>query len=252
MKAYEATMTMAGVLKLNGLMKSVDELVNDAERQKHSYITFLNKLLHAEISDRKQRRLKRNMTAAHFPVDKKFDSFDFGKVQGIGKSEAVGLLDYRWLDKKENLLFFGPPGLGKTHLSIALGINAINKGYTVCFERVTNLMKLLKTAPIQRTSEFRIRRILKSDLLIIDEIGYTPIDRKEANQFFNLIAELYEKSSIIITSNKSFEDWAEMLGDKIMTTALLDRLLHHSKVFNLKGESYRLKKKINKSKKEVK
>ena len=111
-------------------------------------------------------------------------------------------------------------------------------------------MRLLKTAAIQRTSDFRIRKILKSNLLIIDEIGYTPIERKEANLFFNLVSELYEKSSVVITSNKSFADWAEMLGDEIMTTAMLDRLLHHAQVFNLDGDSYRLKDKPRKKKEE--
>ena len=116
----------------------------------------------------------------------------------------------------------------------------MEKGYKVCFERITNLIKLLKTAEIQKTSEYRIRRVMKSDLIIIDEIGYTPIEKREANLFFNLISESYEKVSLIVTSNKSFESWAEMMGDSIMTTALLDRLLHHARVFNLDGESYRI------------
>jgi DNA replication protein DnaC len=240
MKAYERTLALLSLLKLKGIIHKLDELIQDSERQKHSYITFLNSLLNAEVEDRKARRLKRNLSAAHFPVEKRFDVFEFGNITGIGKSEVVSLLDCRWIDKNENLLFFGPPGIGKTHLSIALGLNAIEKGYTVCFERVTNLMRLLKTSQVQRTSEFRIKKIFKSDALIIDEIGYTPIERKEANLFFNLVSEIYERGSIIITSNKNFKNWAEMLGDEVMTTALLDRLLHHAKVFNLDGQSYRL------------
>ena len=131
---------------------------------------------------------------------------------------------------------------GKTHLSIAIGLKAIQAGYTVCFERVASLIKLLKMADIQRKAGFRVNRILKADLIIIDEIGYTPIERKEANLFFNLISELYEKASVIITSNKRFDEWAEMMGDEVMTVAMLDRLLHHSKVFNLSGESFRIQK----------
>ena len=121
-------------------------------------------------------------------------------------------------------------------------MKAIEGGYTVCFEKIVNLIKLLKTQEIQRAAGFRINRILRSDALIIDEIGYTPIDRREANLFFNLISELYEKKSIILTSNKSFDMWAEMMGDGVMTTALLDRLLHHARVYNLDGESYRIRK----------
>lgn len=240
MKTYEHTLVLLNGLKLKGIMKRIDEEINDAESQKTSYLTFLNSLLQAEIADRTERRLKRNMTAAHFPVEKTLEGFEFGRVKGITKSEVSQLLDFHWLDNHHNLLWFGPPGIGKTHLSIALGMKAIQAGYTVCFERIVSLIKLLKTVEIQRTSGFRINRILKSELVIIDEIGYTPIERKEANLFFNLISALYEKSSIIITSNKSFDSWAEMMGDEVLTTALLDRLLHHARVYTLDGESYRL------------
>jgi len=223
MKAYEQTLSLLDGLQLRGIRKRIDEEINEAETQKASYLGFLNALLRVEIADRTERRLRRNMAAAHFPIVKSLEGFEFGRVKGVTKSEVSQLLDFRWVDNHENLLWFGPPGIGKSHLSIALGIKAVEAGYTVCFERIVNLIKLLKTAEIQRTAGFRISRILKSNLVIIDEIGYTPIERKEANLFFNLISELYEKSSIILTSNKSFDSWAEMMGDEVMTTALLDR-----------------------------
>jgi len=243
MKAYKDILELLQLLRLKGISLSLDELIGEAEAQKYSYLSLLRALLQAEIAYRAERRFLRNMSAAHFPVPKDIESFEFGRVKGITKSAVAQLLDFRWLDNHENLLFFGPPGLGKTHLSIGLGMKAVERGYTVCFEKIVNLIKLLKTQEIQRSSGFRINKILRSDLLIIDEIGYTPIDRKEANLFFNLVSELYEKKSIILTSNKAFESWAEMMGDSVMTTALLDRLLHHARVFTLDGESYRIRKK---------
>jgi DNA replication protein DnaC len=242
MKAQQQTLALLKTLNLQGVLRGLDEMINDAESRKISYLGFLNGILTAEVEHRVKRRVERNMAGAHFPVAKGLDGFEFGRVKGIGKSEAANLLDCRWIDSKENLLFFGPPGIGKSHLAIAFGRAAVDKGYKVGFERVTNLIKLLKTAEVQKTAEYRIRRLMKSDLVIIDEIGYTPIEKREANLFFNMISELYERASIIITSNKSFEAWAEMMGDAVMTTALLDRLLHHAKVFTLDGESYRIKK----------
>jgi len=241
MKAYQQILSFLDTLKLRGVAHCLDEIIHDAEMDKTSYLTFLNTLLSAEIEHRIQRRVERNMIGAHLPVVKRMDQFDFGRVKGIGKSQVANLLDCRWIDNKENLLFFGPPGIGKTHLAIAFAVEVVERGYKVCFEKITNLIKLLKTAEIQKASEYRIRRIMKSNLVIIDEIGYTPIEKREANLFFNLISEMHERVSLIITSNKSFDSWAEMMGDSVMTTALLDRLLHHARIFNLEGESYRIR-----------
>ena len=245
MKAYEHTINLLSSLQLKGVLKELDEILNDAETSKLSYIQFLNTVVQAEMASRSRRRYERSLSGAHFPTLKKLDTFQFGLVKGIGKSEVVNLRDCRWLDNHENILFFGPPGIGKTHLAIGLGVNAVEAGYTVCFERMTNLIRLLKTMEIQRTAGYRVKRLMKADLVIIDEIGYTPIEKREANLFFNLVTELYEQTSLVITSNKSFDNWAEMMGDNVMTTALLDRLLHHSRIYNLDGESYRIKDKLS-------
>jgi DNA replication protein DnaC len=241
MKNYQITVNLLENLRLRGILPNLDSEIADAEQQKISYLSFLNNILNLEIKHRTEMKLKRNLSGAHFPIIKTIESYDFNCVKGITRTDIANLMDFNWIDMHENLLFFGPPGLGKSHLTIAIAYKAIESGYSVCFEKITSLIKLLKTSEIQRTAAYRINRILKSQILAIDEVGYTPIERKEANLFFNLISELYEKSSIIITSNKSFDEWAEMMGDEIMTTAMLDRLLHHSRIFNLTGDSYRIK-----------
>jgi DNA replication protein DnaC len=248
MKKYEQLVAQLTTLGLKGMINRLDDALGEAEKAEESYISFLERLLYSELNYRVDRRYQRNMAGAHFPVRKDTESFEFEKVNGITKKEVSTLLDFQWMDNRHNVLLFGPPGLGKTHLAVGIGIKAVEKGYIVCFERMSTLIKLLKTADIQRSSVFRLNRIMKSNLIIIDEIGYTPIEKKEANLFFNLISEMYEKTSVLITSNKGFQDWAEMMGDPIMTTALLDRLLHHSNIFNLNGKSYR----IQNLKKEVK
>lgn len=236
----EKVIAQLTTLGLKGVVKQLNEALSEAEKSNESYISFMQRLLASELNYRVDKRFQRNMAGAHFPVRKDLEAFDYAKVKGITKKEVAELLDFRWLDNHHNLLLFGAPGLGKTHLAIGIGVKAVEKGYIVCFERMTTLIRLLKTADIHRSSAFRLNRMMKSDLLIIDEIGYTPIEKKEANLFFNLISELYEKTSVVITSNKGFQDWAEMMGDPIMTTALLDRLLHHSSIYNMDGESYRI------------
>lgn len=240
MSTYSNTQVLLETLKLKGAAKRLESLLETAENESMTFTDFLRTTLETELADRAERRLKRNLAAAHLPVEKRIEDFEFSRVQGITRSQAMNLLDFRWIDLHQNLIFLGPPGLGKTHLAAALSLKALYSGYTVCFERMSNLVKMLKTAEIQRASAFRINRILRSHVLVIDEIGYTPIDRKEANLFFNLISELYERASLIITSNKDFDSWAEMMGDDILTTAMLDRLLHHAHIYSMDGDSYRL------------
>lgn len=140
-----------------------------------------------------------------------------------------------------SLVFAGPPGLGKTMVACGLGLQAVNSGYTVCFEKMTSLIKILDTAETERAAGFRLKNIKKAQLVIIDEIGYTPISRGQANRFFTFISDTYETSSIIFTTNKEIVDWADMMGDPVLTTAMLDRILYHAKCYSFRGESYRLK-----------
>lgn len=242
MSEFQQMKVLLESLKLAGAARKLDTLLEGAESEQLSFSVFLRRTLEAEIIDRSERRLKRNLAAAHLPVEKRLEDFQFSRISGISETQAKSLLDFRWIDLHENLFFLGPPGVGKTHLGIAISLKALHAGYTVCFERMSNLVRLLKTAELHRSSSFRINRILKTHVLVIDEIGYTPIDRKEANLFFNLVSELYERACIIVTSNKGFHEWAEMMGDEVMTTAMLDRLLHHAHIYPMDGDSYRVTK----------
>ncbi len=227
-------------LRLRGAAAGLDRILERAQADSSTYRDFLECVLDAELSDRSERRLKRNLSGAHFPVRKRIEDFSFSLVKGITKRDALELAECGWVDRHENVLLLGPPGLGKTHLAIALGHIAVEKGYKVCYERMTGLIRVLTRAELSRAFQFRLSRLTKSDLVIIDEIGYTPISRTEANLFFTFVSELYERASVIVTSNKSFDSWAELLGDEVMTTALLDRLMHHARIFSLTGQSYRI------------
>lgn len=219
------------------------DLIHTAEENKLTYRGFLDLLIEQELNVRNEKHRKRNLSGAHFPPNPRpLDEFDTREIDGgITTTQIFELKDLNWIDAHVNILFLGPPGIGKTMLAIGLGLEAIQSGYTVCFERMTSLMEIMDTAAHSRAANFRLRRIRKADVVIIDEIGFTPIRKEQANNFFNLVSELYEKTSVIFTTNKEIGQWAEVMGDPILTTALLDRILHHSKCFSLRGESYRIK-----------
>ncbi len=227
-------------LNLNYLRINADKIIEEADLKDYSYQDILIRILENEIELRDKKAQERRLKNAGFPVIKKIEDFDLDFQKSITKKQVNRLLEMEWIDRMYNLIFLGPPGVGKTHLSISLGYKAVELGYKVSFVTMDNLMHVLKTQEISRKSKGKMNRILSSSLVIIDELGYLPITREEANLFFQLVSALHEQASIIITSNKGLEDWTELLGDPALTTAVLDRITYRCELFSMSGKSYRL------------
>jgi len=223
-------------LKLNQAAEVLDSVLHQAEADKSSYLGFLDHLLEEEVAAKEKRRVHTAMKTAGLPTAKTIEEYDFAFHPNLSKKEVMALFDLDFIPKHENVIFLGPPGVGKTHLAISLGIKACYHGFKVYFTTMDILMRKLKEA------QSRNKAYLNSSLVVVDEVGYLPIDSKEAHLFFQFVSYRYERSSTIITSNKSFGDWQELFGEQVIATAILDRLLHHCRVINIKGHSYRLKK----------
>jgi len=228
---------------LKHMSANLSALIDAAETEEQSYREFLLGALETEVRGRNERRRHRNYVGAHFPpAVRPIEEFDPAELEsGITAGQIKQLKDLSWLDAYGNIIFAGPPGLGKTMIALGLGLHAIDEGYTVCFEKMSDFFDILAKAGYERAAGFRLKNIKKAQLVILDEIGYKTITREQANAFFCFVSDAYEKSSIIFTTNKEIPEWAEMMGDPVLTSAMLDRILHHARCFSLKGDSYRLK-----------
>lgn len=240
MEKLELIKDYAKTLKLSHLNANASKIIESADVKELSYQDLLLDILKSEISLKDKKSQERLLKNAGFPMIKHIEDFDFNFQKSITTKQINRLIELEWIDRMFNLIFLGSPGVGKTHLAIAMGLKAVEAGYKVSFVSMDNLMHILKTQDISRKSKGKVNSILSSSLVIIDELGYLPITKDEANMFFQLISALHEQASIIITSNKGFEDWTELLGDDALTTAVLDRLVHKCELFNMTGKSYRL------------
>ncbi|MDR0321516.1 MAG: IS21-like element helper ATPase IstB [Treponema sp.] len=200
----------------------------------------LTAFLDYQHEHKKSRLIAAKIKNARFPRIKTFKDYDFSQQDGITASQMARLCDFVWLEQAFNVVFLGAPGVGKTHLACALGYDAINAGYSVCFITLEELVRLLKTTEISKSSQTRLTQLRRANLVIIDEMGFMPVSKTEAHLLFSFVSTCYENKSLVITSNKGFDDWADFLGDQIIATAILDRLIYKCEIFNLTGEGYRI------------
>jgi DNA replication protein DnaC len=230
-------------LKLEVLAGQLETVCEQAARQELDYQSFLAQALHLEWQGRYQRGIEARLRQARLPWLKTLEQFDFDFQPSLDRRLVRELAGLSFVERSHNVVILGPPGVGKTHLAVALGFKAVEAGYSVLFLTLENLMTRLSKANSENRLEQTLKQLTYPKLLLIDEVGYLPLSRLEASLFFRLIVRRYERASLIITSNKSFLDWGEIFNDHVLATAILDRLLHHSTTLNIKGESFRLKEK---------
>lgn len=228
-------------LRMAETANELPTLLRRAEQQSWTYQEFLEELLTYELKRRDEKSIEKRLKWAKFPYHKTVDQFRMDEQKSISNRQISQLKELNWLEQQYNLIFLGPPGVGKTHLAVGLGMEAIQKGFRVIFSTMGELVQVLKTQDYLSKSKTQLKRIRESDLVIIDDLMYMAMDQREANLFFHLINSLYEQSSIILTSNKGPDQWGELMGDQGITTAILDRLLHRVEVIHLNEDSYRMK-----------
>jgi DNA replication protein DnaC len=228
-------------LGLTHLTDTVTQLVARAEADTMGYLDFVDLLLEEELGLREGRRFRNALKLSGLPHHKTIDEFDFAFQPSLDARKVRDLATLQFVEAKSNVALLGPPGVGKTMLAVSLAVAACRAGYSIYFTTLDDLVRRLRDAEATGRFNRQLNAYLRPSVLLVDEVGYLPLDRTEANMVFQLVSRRYERGSIILTSNKSFPEWGSVLGDDVLATAILDRLLHHCDVLSIDGPSYRLK-----------
>lgn len=243
MSRLEQTQSQYRSLRLSATANQLADLLAQAEANELSYLDFAGQIAEHELTERTRSRIARHLKQAQLPAHKPLEAFDYRHQTTITKRQVNALLDFGFIDQRENLIFIGPPGVGKTHLAIGIALKAIDAGYKVLFRTALALVEDLELAEMKGELKKRLSQLAKHDVLVIDELGYLPMTRQARYNLFQLINSLYEYRSIILTTNKDFTSWGEFFHDDNVAVPIVDRIIHHSHLYLLGGESYRLKQK---------
>jgi DNA replication protein DnaC len=241
MTKTESVKKLCKQLNLTAFCGELDAVLTAAEKNNISYLELIGTMANIEINHREKKDQQKRTKLARLPLRYNLDLFDFSTNNGLEKQQLKQLRELKWLEQNFNVILMGPSGTGKTYIAAGLCLDAVENGFRAYFKTMDELIKILKLKDVTRNAAAEYKRMLKSHLLVIDDIMMFPVAGNDAVAFFNLINELHDKTSLVITTNKSPKEWSDVLKDTVLTTALLDRILHRCEIIKLSGESFRMK-----------